>query len=61
MAKSRLEYYDFPVSEVKAEFSKPFDTKKETMYEDSSEQYSDIIAESINEEMMEEEDDEEEQ
>ena len=37
MAKSRLEYYDFPVSEVKAEFSKPFDTKKETMYEDSSE------------------------
>lgn len=40
MTKSRLEYYNFPVAEIQAYFERPFEAKKEEMYEDSSEEYS---------------------
>lgn len=60
MPKSRIQYSNFPVYDGKVDFSKPFETKRDDIYEDSSEEYSDLIAESINDEMMEEDDEEEE-
>lgn len=55
MLRSRLELNDFPVKEVKVDFTSPFAEKENIRYDDSSDEYSELVADSINEEMVQEE------
>lgn len=61
VCKSRLEYYDYLITEPKIDFTDPLRDVDNVRYEDSSDEYSELVADSINEEMVQEDDEEEEE